>query len=97
MLNLHKILLTAGSASALLIGGSLAFAQDSPSSTTSSDQKVNTEPGSAGKTSDRTPNDPSPQRTPNASSSGNTGTDAAQTHEGTSDRTPNKDHEKSMD
>jgi hypothetical protein len=41
-----------------------------------------------GKTSDRTPGDPSPDRTPNATSKGAVGTDAAKTPEGTSDRTP---------
>ena len=41
-----------------------------------------------GKTSDRTPGDPSPDRTPNATSKGAVGTDAAKTSEGTSDRTP---------
>lgn len=79
-----------GSALALAMGASLTFAADNPSSATSSDAKVNTEPGSQGKTSDRTPGDPAPKRTPNASSSGNTGTDAGQTNEGTSDRTPKK-------
>ena len=41
-----------------------------------------------GKTSDRTPGNPSPDRTPNATSKGAVGTDAAKTPEGTSDRTP---------
>lgn len=44
--------------------------------------------GSSEKTSDRTPGDPSPSRTPGATGSGAAGTDAAQTTEGTSDRTP---------
>jgi hypothetical protein len=43
-----------------------------------------------GKTSDRSPGNPSPDRTPGASSSGAAGTDAAKTPEGTSDRTPTK-------
>jgi hypothetical protein len=78
------------------MSASLSLADDSSTSTTSSDTKVNTEPSSQGKTSDRTPGDPAPARTPNASSTGNTGTDAGQTKEGTSDRTPKKE-EKSMD
>jgi hypothetical protein len=72
------------------MGASFAFAADPSSSTTTPNAKVNTEPGSKGKTSDRTPGTTSPNRTPNASSTGNTGTDAGQTHEGTSDRTPKK-------
>ncbi len=47
--------------------------------------------GSSEKTSDRTPGDPSPSRTPGATSSGAAGTDAAQTPGGTSDRTPAKE------
>lgn len=74
----------AGSALALAMGASFAAAD---TSSTKSPQ-VNTEPGSHGKTSDRTPGNPAPNRTPNASSTGNTGTDAGQTHEGTSNRTP---------
>jgi len=42
-----------------------------------------------GKTSDRTPSDPAPDRTPGASSTGAAGTDAGETPSGTSDRTPN--------
>ena len=90
MLKKHNLLIVAGSALALATGASLTFAADNSPSTTQPDAKVSTEPGSQGKTSDRTPADPSPARTPNASSTGNTGTDAGQTHEGTSDRTPKK-------
>jgi hypothetical protein len=43
-----------------------------------------------GKTSDRSPGDAAPDRTPGASTTGATGTDAAKTPEGTSDRTPSK-------
>jgi hypothetical protein len=96
MFHKHKMLIAAGGALALALGASLAFADDSSNSTNSSDTKVNTEPGSKGKTSDRTPGNPAPERTPNASSAGNTGTDAGQTNEGTSDRTPKKG-DKSMD
>jgi hypothetical protein len=46
--------------------------------------------GTSGKSSDRTPGNPSPARTPNSSATGAAGTDAARTPEGTSDRTPNK-------
>ncbi len=45
--------------------------------------------GASGKTSDRTPGDASPARTPGSTSAGAPGTDAGQTPEGTSDRTPN--------
>jgi hypothetical protein len=44
----------------------------------------------AGKTSDRTPDNASPDRTPGATGTGAAGTDAGQTPSGTSDRTPNK-------
>ena len=44
----------------------------------------------SGKTSDRTPGDAAPARTPGASSSGAAGTDAGETPSGTSDRTPSK-------
>lgn len=44
--------------------------------------------GSSEKTSDRTPGDPSPSRSPGATGAGAAGTDAAQTENGTSDRTP---------
>jgi hypothetical protein len=40
------------------------------------------------KTSDRTPDDPAPQRTPGASITGAAGTEVARTPLGTSDRTP---------
>src|ERR1700730_3072922 len=40
------------------------------------------------KTSDRTPDNPRPQRTPGASITGAVGTDVARTPYGTSDRTP---------
>jgi len=102
MLRKYGIVALTGVASALLIGATVASAADAPSSTsqpsTSSSSTtpsaaggdVNTEPGSQGKTSDRTPGKREPERTPNASSTGNTGTDAGQTHEGTSDRSPQK-------
>jgi hypothetical protein len=44
--------------------------------------------GSSEKTSDRTPGDASPSRTPGATGAGAAGTDAGQTPSGTSDRTP---------
>ena len=61
-------------------GVSPAFAQasDAPS----------TKLGVAAKTSDRTPDNPSPSRTPGASLTGAVGTDVGQTPYGTSDRTP---------
>jgi hypothetical protein len=40
------------------------------------------------KTSDRTPDNPAPQRTPGASLTGAAGTEVARTPYGTSDRTP---------
>lgn len=85
MMKLTKAALAA-SALALSMGASFAVAD----TLSSSAPQLNTEPGSHGKTSDRTPGNPAPNRTPNASSTGNTGTDAGQTHEGTSTRTPNK-------
>ena len=44
--------------------------------------------GSSEKTSDRTPGDASPSRTPGATGTGAAGTEAGQTPSGTSDRTP---------
>lgn len=101
MLRKHGIVALTGVAGALLIGATVASAADAPSSTSqpsasssttpsAAGGEVNTEPGSQGKTSDRTPGKRDPERTPNASSTGNTGTDAGQTHEGTSDRSPQK-------
>lgn len=87
----QKTLLAAGSVVALALSGAFAYAADDtssakmdPSATTDKD------PNSDGKTSDRTPGNPSPDRTPNASSAGASGTDAGKTTEGTSDRTPEK-------
>lgn len=92
MLAKQTITALLGSALMLAMGAPLTIAADtSPSTTTAPNANVNTEPGSKGKTSDRTPGNPTPDRTPNASTTGNVGTDAGQTHEGTSDRTPNKD------
>jgi hypothetical protein len=81
-------MLAASSLLALTMIGPVAVAADN----STSEQPTTTTTDSNGKTSDRTPGDPSPDRTPNASSSGATGTDAGQTTNGTSDRTPdNKD------
>ena len=46
--------------------------------------------GTSGKTSDRTPGNASPDRTPGATDTGAAGTDVGQTPSGTSDRTPTK-------
>lgn len=46
--------------------------------------------GTSEKTSDRTPGDPSPSRTPGATGTGAAGTEAGQTSGGTSDRTPDR-------
>ena len=88
----NRFLVSIASGMLFALGALPAFAADNspPTTTTSTNTKVNTEPGGQGKTSDRTPGNPDPQRTPNASSKGATGTDAGQTHEGTSDRTPAK-------
>lgn len=83
----RKTVLGCGSALAVALGGSYAFAADKAASPNSA-PAVDTEPGSAGKTSDRTPGDPAPDRTPNAGTKGATGTDAGKTDSGTSDRTP---------
>jgi hypothetical protein len=56
---------------------------------------VVSQPG--GKTSDRTPGNPSPDRGAGAGTSGAAGTDAAKTPQGTSTRTPDPGKQKSMD
>ncbi len=56
---------------------------------------VTNQPG--GKTSDRSPGSPSPDRGAGAGTSGAAGTDAAKTPQGTSTRTPDPSKEKSMD
>ncbi len=92
----QKAMLACGSVLALVLGGTLAFAADDGSASikpSTTDQNA----GSEGKTSDRTPGNPAPDRTPNASSTGAVGTDAGKTTEGTSDRTPSKKDQKSMD
>ncbi len=60
-----------------------AFAETAPASEVAGAQAVLPE-----KTSDRTPDNPSPDRTPGASITGAAGTEVARTPEGTSDRTP---------
>jgi len=56
----------------------------------SSGNSPGTSGSEAGKTSDRTPGNPSPHRTPNATNMGASGTDATNPPAGNSDRTPNK-------
>ena len=80
---------------ALTVGGltsALADTITSPNAKTGTETNATqpdpSKPGA--KTSDRTPGDPAPQRTPNATDEGAAGTDAGQTQEGTSDRTPSK-------
>jgi hypothetical protein len=76
-----KAIFVVSAALALATAGlspALAQASDAPS----------TKLGVAAKTSDRTPDNPSPSRTPGASLTGATGTEAGQTPYGTSDRTP---------
>jgi hypothetical protein len=68
-----------------------ALAQTTPSTNPPASAGEGSAAVPGGKTSDRTPGDPSPDRTPNATSAGETGTDEAQTPQGTSDRTP-KEH-----
>lgn len=92
----QKAILACGSVVALVLGGTLAFAADD-GSTSIKPSTTSTDAGSNAKTSDRTPGNPSPDRTPNATSTGAVGTDAAKTTEGTSDRTPAKKDQKSMD
>jgi hypothetical protein len=65
-----------------MAGLSSAIADTSASTSTKVTQANST------KTSDRTPGDPSPDRTPGASLTGAAGTEAGQTPDGTSDRTP---------
>jgi hypothetical protein len=66
------------------------LAQDTTTGAGTSTETPTGPPTEAGKTSDRTPGNPEPARTPNATSAGEVGTDAAKTPEGTSDRTPEK-------
>jgi hypothetical protein len=79
-----KILTVAAATLALTVGGlTSAFAETttSPNATagteTNATQPDPSKPGA--KTSDRTPGDPAPQRTPNATDEGAAGTDAGQT------------------
>lgn len=55
-----------------------------------SSSSTGTSAGEAGKTSDRTPGNPSPDRTPDATGAGAAGVEGGKTPEGTSDRTPSK-------
>lgn len=91
MLKMYGMFAASGLLALTMIGPAAVAADNAPSgqpSTSTTDK----DSSDKGKTSDRTPNDPSPDRTPNATTSGATGTDAGQTTEGTSDRTPdNKD------
>jgi hypothetical protein len=91
-----KAILTCGSMLALVLGGTLAIAADDGSSSIKP-SATSTDAGKNAKTSDRTPGNPSPDRTPDASSTGAVGTDAGRTTEGTSDRTPPKKDQKSME
>ena len=90
-----KILTVAAVTLALTVGGltsALAETSTSPNATTGAEtnaaQPDPSKPGA--KTSDRTPGDPAPKRTLNATDKGAAATDAGQIQEGTSDRTPSK-------
>lgn len=85
-----------------VLAGAIAFAAmagpavaDQQSNKMKSDLNMNTgasegtSTGEQGKTSDRTPGNPSPDRMPGSSTAGAPGAAGAQTPEGTSDRTPN--------
>jgi hypothetical protein len=81
---------------ATVFATSPAFADPSSTSTAPrADGVTPTDAGQNGKTSDRTPGNPAPDRTPNASTSGAVGTDAGKTESGTSDRTPSHNDQKS--
>jgi hypothetical protein len=73
-------------------------AADQQSNKMKSDLNMNTgtsagsSTGEQGKTSDRTPGNASPDRMPGSTTAGAPGAAGAQTPEGTSDRTPNKEN-----
>lgn len=84
-----SIILASATAFAALAGQ--AMAGDQPSkmkSDMNNSGAAGASSGEQGKTSDRTPGDPSPDRLPGSTKSGAPGVGAAQTPEGTSDRTP---------
>lgn len=93
---LKKKMMITGCALAMVFGGAPLMAAQDAASTKQQPPVVDKDPNSNGKTSDRTPGNPSPDRTPNASTMGAGGTDAGKTSEGTSDRSPDKT-QKSMD
>lgn len=65
-----------------------AVAQTAPSAVKLVEVQASAPSALSQKTSDRTPNDPNPHRTPGASTTGAVGTEVARTPDGTSDRTP---------
>ena len=74
---------------ALTLGAvSPALAQSGPSATKAVEAQVQRASTLPLKTSDRTPGDPTPARTPGASIFGAAGTEVGKTPDGTSDRTP---------
>jgi hypothetical protein len=89
--------LVGATAFALMAGQAMA---DQSSSKMKSDLKMNSgnasgaSTGEQGKTSDRTPGEAAPNRLPGSTKAGAPGADAAQTPEGTSDRTPNNNSQK---
>lgn len=86
-----RSLITAALGVVAILGTSPAFAVSSSTSTVPKVAAATpTDAGQNGKTSDRTPGNPAPDRTPNASTSGAVGTDAGKTEGGTSDRTPSR-------
>jgi len=91
-MNLKNIIIAATAVTCLTASAALAESSDK----TKKDLEMNSganagaSSGEQGKTSDRTPGKADPQRTEGSTKSGAAGTDAAQTPEGTSDRSPNK-------
>ena len=65
-----------------------AFAQTAPPATRVIESQTAVVVQAPEKTSDRTPDNPAPNRTPGASITGAVGTEVARTPFGTSDRTP---------
>jgi hypothetical protein len=95
-MTIKQVIITATALTCL--AGSAAWA-DQSSDKMKNDLKMNegassgASNGEQGKTSDRTPGNPSPDRTIGANNSGAAGVDAAKSDGHTSDRTPNKNEQ----
>jgi hypothetical protein len=76
--------------------GAMALLSPAFADTTPAAKVTGTQGFAAEKTSDRTPDNPSPARAPGASITGAVGTEAARTPDGTSDRTPSNHYHPAM-